>query len=90
VDHVDEQNTNALANHIGYKEDIYLETRTWLLNRGDRWLLCSDGLTKGVTRAELTDVLATVPDPQEAVNTLISLANRTGEDNVTVLVVDVG
>ena len=90
VDHVDADNLNALANHIGYSEQIYIETRSWLLNRGDRWLLCSDGLTKGVTKAELAEVLAGEPDPQAAVDRMIVLANRTGDDNVTAVIVDVG
>lgn len=89
VDHVESDNVNQLANHIGFKDTIYLETSTWILNRGDRWLLCSDGLTKGVSRSELAEVLDAVPDPQAACERLIQLANRTGEDNVTVVIVDV-
>lgn len=90
VDHVESENVNQLANHIGHREDIYIETSSWLLNRGDRWLLCSDGLTKGVTKAEMAETLETVGDPQEACAQLVELANRTGEDNVTVVIVDVG
>ncbi|GMV40407.1 MAG: hypothetical protein AMXMBFR64_21230 [Myxococcales bacterium] len=89
VDHVEPENVNQLANHIGHRQDIYVETSTWLLNRGDRWLLCTDGLTKGVTKAELAQVLDAVVDPQAACQRLIELANRTGEDNVTVVIVDV-
>ncbi|MGZ4591170.1 MAG: PP2C family protein-serine/threonine phosphatase [Actinomycetes bacterium] len=56
---------------------------------GDRYLLCSDGLSSVVSGATLRDVLA-VGTPQEAAERLVDLALRAGApDNVTVLVADV-
>ena len=57
---------------------------------GDRLLLCSDGLTNEVPVERITEVLSARADPQEAAETLVSLANQAGgNDNITVVVVDV-
>lgn len=51
---------------------------------GDRYLLCSDGLSGVVTAEEIRRVLGSVADPGEAARELIALANRaSGPDNVT-------
>nr|WP_221356297.1 MerR family transcriptional regulator [Streptomyces sp. REN17] len=57
---------------------------------GDRYLLCSDGLTTTVPDAVLKEALTTSPDPAGAVRTLIEAANGTGApDNVSCVVADV-
>lgn len=56
---------------------------------GDRYLLCSDGLSGVVTDETLADSL-TEPDPEKAADTLVRLALRGGgPDNVTCIVADV-
>ncbi|WP_291478023.1 protein phosphatase 2C domain-containing protein [Corynebacterium sp.] len=56
---------------------------------GDRYLLCSDGLSDPVSFDTIRDVLAT-GTPEEAGSQLINLALRGGgPDNVTVVVADV-
>ncbi len=57
---------------------------------GDRYLLCSDGLTDVVGDEDVHQVLSTVADAEEAVNHLIALAIRNGgPDNITCIVADV-
>jgi PPM family protein phosphatase len=57
---------------------------------GDRYLLCSDGLTDVVSDEDVHEVLSAVADADEAVNQLITLAIRNGgPDNVTCIVADV-
>ena len=57
---------------------------------GDRWLLCSDGLSGPVTAETIGEVLAGVADPGQAADQLIDLALRAGgPDNVTAVIVDV-
>jgi PPM family protein phosphatase len=57
---------------------------------GDRYLLCSDGLTDVVTEETLHRTLMAIDDPAEAVIQLIDLANRAGgPDNITCIVADV-
>ena len=56
---------------------------------GDRWLLCSDGLTTVVPAERIEDELAAVRDPQECAERLLELALQGGgPDNVTVIVAD--
>jgi serine/threonine protein phosphatase PrpC len=56
---------------------------------GDRYLLCSDGLTDVVTEETLHRTLLTIEEPAEAVIQLIDLANRAGgPDNITCIVAD--
>lgn len=57
---------------------------------GDRWLLCSDGLSGFVSRDTLHDTLAAGDDPGPTAENLLRLALRAGApDNVTVIVADV-
>jgi serine/threonine protein phosphatase PrpC/DNA-binding transcriptional MerR regulator len=57
---------------------------------GDRYLLCSDGLSAEVPLPELRRVLTTVADPEEVVRELIAAANRAGgTDNASCVVADV-
>jgi protein phosphatase len=57
---------------------------------GDRYLLCSDGLSDVVTDQTLHKTLQTVTDPDDAVIQLIELAIRSGgPDNITCIVADV-
>ena len=57
---------------------------------GDRYLLCSDGLTDVVSDKDVHHVLSTVADADEAVDHLITLAIRNGgPDNITCIVADV-
>jgi serine/threonine protein phosphatase PrpC len=64
---------------------------TWPARAGDRYLLCSDGLTDYVPLAPIHDILRTTSSPAETADRLIALAAQAGgHDNVTCLVVDVG
>jgi protein phosphatase len=57
---------------------------------GDRYLLCSDGLTDVVGDEAVHQVLSTAPDAEDAVSQLITLAIRNGgPDNITCIVADV-
>jgi protein phosphatase len=56
---------------------------------GDRYLLCSDGLSGVVSEETLAEALKD-PDPESTADRLIELALRSGgPDNVTVIVADV-
>ncbi|MFE6968151.1 Stp1/IreP family PP2C-type Ser/Thr phosphatase [Isoptericola sp. NPDC057653] len=57
---------------------------------GDRWLLCSDGLSGFVTPDQMAEVLTETPSPDEAADLLITLSMTAGStDNITVIVADV-
>ena len=57
---------------------------------GDRYMLCSDGLSDVVDEAEIEAALRDFADPQSAADELVRLAlEGGGPDNVTVVVGDV-
>ncbi|MGI5353338.1 MerR family transcriptional regulator [Streptomyces sp. CA-250714] len=57
---------------------------------GDRYLLCSDGLSAVVPAADIRAIVTTVADPAQAVRALVDSANRAGgPDNVSCVVADV-
>jgi PPM family protein phosphatase len=57
---------------------------------GDRYLLCSDGLTTVVPARVIRDALSAPGDPEQAVGQLIELANEAGgPDNIACVVADV-
>jgi PPM family protein phosphatase len=57
---------------------------------GDRYLLCSDGLTTVVPAGVIQAALSTPGDPEQAVGRLIDLANEAGgPDNIACVVADV-
>ena len=57
---------------------------------GDRFLLCSDGLPRELRDEHITSLLRRFADPGEAAKELVEEAKRRGgNDNITVVVVDV-
>ncbi|SIO84344.1 Stp1/IreP family PP2C-type Ser/Thr phosphatase [Nocardiopsis sp. JB363] len=57
---------------------------------GDRYMLCSDGLSGVVSKKTIHETLATESDPRAAAKKLIELAIRGGgPDNITAVVADV-
>ncbi|MFE6905241.1 MerR family transcriptional regulator [Streptomyces erythrochromogenes] len=76
----------ALAGASNPAADIHLHDA----QRGDRYLLCSDGLSSVVATEDLHQVVSTVTEPEQAVRELVALANRSGgPDNVSCVVADV-
>ena len=57
---------------------------------GDRYLLCSDGLSRVLATEDIHQVLSAVAEPESTVRELIDWANRSGgPDNVSCVVADV-
>ncbi len=80
----------VLARYLDGRSDRSPDLALRELRPGDRYLLCSDGLSPEVAADAIGDVLASAADPAEAVRQLVGLADEAGApDNVTVIVVDV-
>jgi len=57
---------------------------------GDRWLICSDGLSSYVAEDKIQTVLASIPTAQDAAERLVKESLDQGApDNVTIVLVDV-
>ena len=75
----------ALDGHSEIEPDLSVRE----LRAGDRYLLCSDGLSGVVSEATMADALAE-PDVRAAADRLVELALRGGgPDNITVIVADI-
>jgi PPM family protein phosphatase len=60
------------------------------LRAGDRYLICSDGLSPVVSAEAISAALAAAKDPADAVRHLVALAEEAGgPDNASVIVIDV-
>ena len=81
---------NIVTRALGIDPTVRVDAWTLPLVRGDRFLLCSDGLVDEVRDDDIVEVVKTVSDPQAAADELVAMANRQGgRDNITVVVVDV-
>lgn len=64
--------------------------RNYNLSRGDRFLICSDGVTDMVEEQEICNDLARYQYPEECVSALIQAAlDGGGKDNITAIVLEV-
>ncbi|MFD7864446.1 MerR family transcriptional regulator [Streptomyces sp. NPDC059783] len=76
----------ALGAETGFAPDLRLHDA----RSGDRYLLCSDGLSTVVPAPDLHRVLTTATTPDRAVRDLVALANGSGgPDNISCVVADV-
>ena len=67
-----------------------LDLATFEVEPGERWLLCSDGLTAVLRDSDIEGVLRGTTDLQECVDTLVELTLAGGSpDNVTVAVIQI-
>ena len=81
---------HILTRALGVSPEVTVDL--WKIQpvRGDRYLLCSDGLTNELDTAQLAEVLSSVADPRRAAELLVRAArSHGGSDNITTVVVDV-
>lgn len=72
--------------------DPYMQADLYEINvaMGDRLMLCSDGLYSMVPDAQISEILQTVANPQDAADYLVDEALAGGgNDNITVVIADV-
>lgn len=81
--------SNAITRAVGVGDELELEKIRGQIFPGDRFLLCSDGLTKYATFDILQRILSS--EPIETVSeTLLNLAlEGGGADNISIIVIDI-
>ena len=81
---------SMLTNALGIGQECKVATFVVPLADGDRFLLCSDGISEYVPEPEVGTVLTSSPSPARAAQKLIDLAlERGGGDNATAVVIRV-
>jgi serine/threonine protein phosphatase PrpC len=79
---------NILTRAVGAQDPLYIDVDVFPIEQGDRFLLCSDGLNKAVSDAEICTVMLN-NDVAESVDILVEQALEQGSrDNVTIIVVE--
>ena len=81
---------NVITRAVGPSESVSPDYVRLDVVDGDRFVICSDGLTKELTDYGIQHFLAANPDPADAVNAMMDAAlENGGRDNITIIVLDV-
>jgi serine/threonine protein phosphatase PrpC len=81
---------NQITHYVGMEaEQVSPHVRSFALKKGDRLLLCTDGLTGAIDDGRIAAILESRADCQAACESLVDAANAAGgHDNITVIVLD--
>jgi protein phosphatase len=79
---------NVITRALGMEETVRVPVRTYGIVNGDRYLLCTDGLSNKVSAVEISEAMGRQEAPEETVHRLIAMANAAGgEDNIAAVVI---
>jgi protein phosphatase len=82
---------NVITRAVGPSESVTPDYVRLDIADGDRFVICSDGLTKELTDYGIQHFLTENADPADAVTAMLDAAlENGGRDNITVIVLDVG
>lgn len=88
LQHADEEADHAITRAVGGEGSLTLDIRRDRVRLGDRYLLCSDGLTRELSDAQITAAMSAA-DVKAAARMLIDTTLKAGaRDNVTVVIVE--
>jgi serine/threonine protein phosphatase PrpC len=80
--------SNVITRALGMDDAVRVPVRTYGILNGDRYLLCTDGLSNALTPADLSDAICRDVAPDETVRHLIDMANAAGgDDNIAAVVI---
>jgi len=83
-----EEADHAITRAVGGEDTLLLDVRRDRVRLGDRYLLCSDGLTRELTDMRIAELMAG-EDVQQCAKALIDATLEAGaRDNVTVVVIE--
>jgi serine/threonine protein phosphatase PrpC len=83
------EHSNIILQALGTSETVQVDLTFVELRRGDRLMLCSDGLSGLVHGDTLRDALVSIDDPSDCTAALVKYAEAGGgHDNITVVVID--
>ncbi len=87
----DHPQRNLITRALGAEERIQVDTTVLPVEVGDRFLLCSDGLSDMVPDGRITTLIKDEPHtPKETAERLLEAALEAGgSDNITIVIVDV-
>jgi protein phosphatase/serine/threonine-protein phosphatase Stp1 len=81
---------NVITRAVGAGEaELILDKSTGEVRPGDKFMLCTDGLTKTLSEPELMDLLLQPALPSPAERLIEAALSQQARDNVTALTIDV-
>jgi serine/threonine protein phosphatase PrpC len=81
---------NIISRALGAEPDIDIDMKTIMVDPGNTFLLCSDGITRHITDEEIGALLAAGFDPVDLCERMKEICyDRGAEDNLTALVVKI-
>jgi serine/threonine protein phosphatase PrpC len=80
---------NMITRAIGATDELFLDMDMQEMERNDRYLLCSDGLTKHILDYELEDMIKDGTAEETCRKLIETTLERGAGDNVTVIIVDI-
>jgi PPM family protein phosphatase len=81
---------SIITRALGPEAEVEVDTRSVTARAGDRFLLCSDGLTSMLSEREIATLLTRESSLEAIGRTLVQAANDAGgRDNITVILFDV-
>ncbi len=76
---------------VGVRRNVDVELTDFDVKRGDRILICSDGLSRMVPDRELVKILSAETECEKAVAAMVAAANEAGGvDNITAILLEIG
>ncbi len=79
---------SVITRAIGTQQSVSEEIRELPIQSGDRFLLCTDGLTREISEERIAQLLEAEPDLERAAHRLVEAATEAGgRDNITCLLV---
>lgn len=86
----DHPQKNVLYRALGQNDNVEVDISTRRLPHNSRVLICSDGLWGLVTEKDLFEIAMNTPDPQQACEKLVALANSNGgTDNISIVLLKI-
>lgn len=80
---------NIITRSVGYQEEVEIDILKFTLEKGDKLILCSDGLTNLVDDAQIFETVSK-NNIKTSCQNLVDMANENGgDDNITVVICEV-
>ncbi len=80
---------NVITRALGMRDNVQVDINKFEIQDGDRYLLCSDGLSGMLDDDALHEIIMANEDLEQGVSELIRRANEAGgTDNITAMVVE--
>ncbi len=87
--HAQVDESGALTNHVGLGKGFSLEKVKVVIQPGDQFLLCSDGLSGALEQEFIKETLESCQDASACLDVLVDKALETSRDNITAILLSI-